>query len=212
MKRIAVVFVSLVLVLALGGVANALITFDEVAVGTTDPTIEGVSFWAGDPTWWDDTITDDSWSPGNPYLASGYDDGTDKSPGLYDTFIGTNPATPGILFGSVSFDILSEYQLPGGTTLWARALSGGSEVASASLNLNLVDNSYHPINLAYVGGFDKLYIYDDLDGNGFGEAFHIDNFTFTEYQPGYVIPEPATMVLLGSGLVGGWFLKRRKKI
>ncbi|TSA06627.1 MAG: PEP-CTERM sorting domain-containing protein [Deltaproteobacteria bacterium] len=210
MKRIAVVFMSLVLVLALTGVASALIAFDEVLLLTSDPTIGGVSFWAGNPASWNDTYTDNSWSPLNPYLASGYDDGTGNSPWLYDTFIGATIL--GLPVVSVSFDILSEYQLPGGTTLWARALSGGSEVASTFLNVILGDNSYHSMSLAYAGGFDTLYIYDDLVGVS-GEAFHIDNFSFTEYQqPGQVIPEPATMVLLGSGLVGGWFLKRRKKI
>lgn len=108
-------FAQLFLVFALTGVGNA-ITFDEVPLGTSDPTIEGVSFWAGNPISWNDTYTDDGWSPGNPYLASGYDDGTGNSPGLYDTFI--EVSLTGLPFASCSFDILSEYSFPPSTTLW----------------------------------------------------------------------------------------------
>lgn len=207
MKRIAVILMSLLLVLAVTGVASA-ITFDEVTLGMTDPTIDGVSFWAGDPTPEFDTYTDDYWSPSDPYLMSGFDDGTGNSPGLYDTFIGASLSTPGELFTSVSFDILSEYWLPPSTTLWAEALFGGTVVASTSMTAT--DNLYHNMGLSFATGFDTLYIYDDLDTSGFGEAFHIDDFNFTTFQA-QPVPEPATILLLGSGLAGAWFVKRKKR-
>lgn len=209
MKRIEIVLMTMLLVFAVTGVANA-ITFSEVPLLTTDPTIQGVSFWAGDPALYNDTITVDFWTPGNYYLLSGYDDGTGNSPGLYNTFIGAN--TTGLLFSSFSFDIASEYQLPPSTTLWAIALSSGVPVDSVQLTVaGYSDNSYYLMSLNYANGFDTVYIYDDLDVNGFGEAFHIDNVNFTPYQSAGV-PEPSTLILLCSGLAGAWFLKRRKML
>lgn len=210
MKRISVFLLSILLVLGVNGVLNAFpITFSEVPVGTTDPTIAGVSFWAGDPAVFNDTITDDSWTPGNPYLEYGIDDGTGNSPGLYNTFIGVNFAPAGDLFGNISFDILSESFLPGGTTLWVQGLLSGVGVESTSITV--ADNNYHNLNLTFASGADKLYIYDDLVG-GFGDPFHIDNFDPTLYTP-YVIPEPATMLLFSSGLigVGVQYLRRKRR-
>ena len=94
-----------------GTVGSAMaVTFDEVPLYTPDPLIDGVQFFAGDPMLWNDTYVDDAWSPGNPYLASGYDDGTGSSPGLYDTFIGAS--AQGFSFDSVALNIASEMWLP----------------------------------------------------------------------------------------------------
>jgi hypothetical protein len=64
------------------------------------------------------------------------------------------------------------------------------------------------MSLSYASGFDTLYIYDDLVA-GFGEPFHIDNFS--GQVRGQVIPEPSTMLLLGSGLIGVWCWRRKKE-
>ena len=185
--------------------AQAAINFNEVALGTTDPTISGVSFWAGDPSMFLDTITGDSWSIGNAYLMNGFDDGTGKSPGFYDTFIGANPTSG--LFGTVDLDVLSEYSLPGGTTFWLQGSLGGVLVEGTSLAVS--DNAYHDMYLAFANGADKLYIYDNL-GNGFGSSFHIDNFNATPYDDGgHQLPEPSTLMLLAMGLVGAWSFKKR---
>lgn len=149
--------------------------------GTTDPAVGSVSFWAGDPTSLNDTYVDDFHTPGNPYLLNGFDDGTGNSPGLYDTLIGVSKS--GTAFGSVGFDIASEYTFPSfgdSTTLWVRAFLAGIEVGSASVGVS--DTSSHTLGLSAAGGFDKLYIYDDLNSFGLGEDFQIDNFNYTEYQ------------------------------
>lgn len=185
------------------------ITFSEVSVGTTDPTIDGISFWAGNPDTLSDTIIGDSWSSGNPYLMSGFDDGTGKSPHSYNTFIGVNPTSG--LFGTVSLDILSENQMPGGTTLLLQGMLGVTAVESTSITVALYDYAYHPMTLAFANGADTLYIYDDLNSFSIGESFHIDNFTYSLYQEGpKPVPEPSTMVLVSIGLIGAWLWKKRK--
>ncbi len=203
----------MVLILALRGLASAAITFSEVPLFTSDPDIsvgpgKSLSFWAGNPAVLNDTFTADFLTPGDPYLASGYDDGTGRGPGLYDTFIGAS--SNGFTFGSCGFDIASEFSLPGGTWLWAELYSSGSYLMG--LGIHVDDNGYHHVGMGPGTGFDTIYFYDDLDGFGFGEPFRIDNLEFTEYSGGGpVVPIPAPIALLGSGLVGGWFLKRKKR-
>ncbi|MBI5056095.1 MAG: PEP-CTERM sorting domain-containing protein [Nitrospirae bacterium] len=207
MKKLFLSSLVMLISLSIASMAFA-ITFSEVPLGTTDPTIDGVSFWAGDPVVLYDTFVDDSLSSGNPYLMNGIDDGTGNSPGSYDTFIGVSAPTA-TLFGEVSFDILSEYQLPGGSTLWLQGLLSGAPVESLSLVVN--DNSYHNMLLTFASGADTLYIYDNLNELMYGDAFHIDNFSSTPYTvpPPPSVPEPSTLILLASGLAGAWYMRKR---
>jgi hypothetical protein len=213
MRFTTLVFAVLSLTIAAStAAAMSTVDFSEVPLFSSDPLINGVQFFAGDPAVLDDTYTDDFWSPGDPYLASGFDDGTGSSPALYDTFIGAH-LTSG-LFDTVSLDVLSEFFLPPGTTLWLVGLRGGAEVASVSLDVT--DNSYHTMNLALgaVGGADTLFLYDDLDAFAFGEPFHIDDFVFNtaDGNGGPAIPEPGTLVLFGLGLAAAGLLLRKQVV
>ena len=50
------------------------------------------------------------------------------------------------------------------------------------------------------------------DANGFGDYFHIDNFNYELYQAPNPTPEPGMLLLLGAGLAGMAFSKRRNPV
>lgn len=208
-------FLLLFFTLTIGALPAFAINFNEVPLGFTDPTIGGVSFWAGNPAAVpaNDTYVEDSLMPGNGYLMSGYDDGTGNSPGLYDTFIGASNGAG--LWGSVSFDVALNDFLPPGSNIWVRGLLAGVDQGSASVSIG--DFDYHNLSIGFVNGADKIYIWDDLSG-GFGDPFNIDNFIGTPYvappppPPPPAVPEPSTLALTLTGLAGAWFLNRKRNI
>lgn len=183
--------------------------------GTADPTVSQVSFWAGDPSSFFDTfVVDDA---GNEVLLSGLFDGTDpRGPASgFDTFIGASKS--GTIFGSFSLDIASDYNFPSAndnTVLHIDAYKNGALAASISKGVS--NNNFVNLGLSLTNGFDTLFIYDDLNSFGLGEAFRIDNIVYTEYQPPCTgpncnqVPEPSALLLLGIGMAGFAFVRKHK--
>ncbi|HQG33157.1 MAG TPA: PEP-CTERM sorting domain-containing protein [Deltaproteobacteria bacterium] len=84
-------------------------------------------------------------------------------------------------------------------TLYITAYREGAEVFNQELALNnLSFTAFQPLNWT---GIDALSFMTE------GFHFGMDNF---EYQPSAPVPEPATLLLLGSGLIG--FARLRRKI
>jgi len=213
MKKLIMSLVSAAFVLLSFNSAMA-ITFSEVSVGSVDPTIGAVSFFAGDGASSNDTYVTADWTPGNNYLMSGFADGTGNSPASgYDTFIGVS-APSGEKFGTVTLDILSEYNFPayGGNTSLTLAGYLSGVFAGSITYLGISDNDYRTMNFGFGSGADTLFIYDNLNSFGLGEAFHIDNFAYTIFNDGggQPVPEPSTLLLLGAGLAGAVLWRRRK--
>jgi len=89
-------------------------------------------------------------------------------------------------------------------------------VLAASIAQGVSNNNFVNLGLSLTNGFDTLFIYDDLNSFGLGEAFHIDNFVYTEYQPPCTgpncnpVPEPSALLLLGIGMAGFAFVRKHK--
>ncbi|MCM2285022.1 MAG: PEP-CTERM sorting domain-containing protein [Desulfobacula sp.] len=209
-KKSVLLTVALFLLLGVGQAFSTIIDFSTVVPGHTDPLISNVQFYAGDPALLNDTWIDDSDSPGDNYLVSGYNDGTKSGPTttspVYETFIGIQ-ATAGLIFGSFSFDISNIGSVPSASTISYEAFKGG--VSYGVLTESVAD--YEHISLTIAGGFDTLFITSALKGSD-ADLFKIDNVDFERWQgtgpdP---IPEPGTMILFGFGMLAMTALKRKK--
>lgn len=82
------------------------------------------------------------------------------------------------------------YKSPGATD-WTNIYNAGASTSDSVLQMHFFNNPYVYSYAAYDGAFDNLYINADA-------------------LPGYVVPLPASLWLLGSGLAGlaAWRKKR----
>lgn len=184
------------------------IDFSEVADETLDPVIEGFSFSANDPAEWADTITGEFITPGDPYLASGFDDlDTNFIPaggGKLNFQVGLiNVALDSIIGGAkedttISLDVASFAPLPSGTTISMAVLLGG--LVQQVVSITTDNSSYQLLEVTLDGDrFNGLRIWDDQT---FGDGFRIDNLRVDVTEDPTNAPLPGTVALLGLGLLG----------
>jgi hypothetical protein len=188
--------VGLAFGMMMGGVAGTasatILTFDDVN--------------GANPTTWDNEIYDGygglNWNDvyvlhQDLYPNSGYDLGVVSGEWVaYNVWdhIGT---VDGTLFTFNGAYFTSAWDSD--NTITAEGFLNGQSLFSASFHINNQAPTWLDFNFT---GIDSLTL------NSSGYHFAMDNFTFNETAP---VPEPATMLLIGTGLAGLIGARRRKK-
>jgi len=176
--------ISALIILAILGIANATITFSEFPVGTditNQYAPDNVLFSPGPIGNADPIIADDSAMPNSPVLS--------PNPPFAGDFFMTFP-TPiaGVVFDSGYWDELQTGVID--------VYGPGDVLLETLTNQGL---GVFTFDISGVGPIAKIYFNSSVDPAG----ADIDNLR--------TVPEPATMILLGSGLLGLWGARRKSK-
>lgn len=194
------------------------IDFSEASVGTVDPLIEGLQFSAnsGADPFYADTYVDDFYTSGNNYLLSGADDAPDNYTPYDDVgLINVDFSTLGGADTDVTVSLKAALDAvaPGGTmVIRVDALLGSTTQAFTTGDFD-TGLTYQTLTVSFSDlAFDSLRIYGTTESVLF--PFFIDDLTIDVVNTGggTPTPSPATVGLMGLGLLGMMrFAKRRRQ-
>jgi hypothetical protein len=123
------------------------------------------------------------------------------STGIYESIPGSTPATfQDFVFAPLSGTIDPLWLVVDGANTYSFALATINTTYQSDLSLILFGTG----TLSATG-------YEDTPGTWQFTGQGVDNFSFSANSNANPIPEPATMILLGSGLLGVAGLSRRRK-
>lgn len=190
MKKIGFLFLFALFVLFTSTASATVLTFDDIAVNPNST--HGIYNGYGGFNWTDVHIIHENYHPGSGY-ANGVVSGNWAAFNAYDRIATVN---------NTVFDFNGAFF----TSAWdptnyitAIGYLDNSEIYRSTYQVNQQTPTWLQ--------FDFLGI-DTLTLNSSGSHFAMDNFTFNETAP---VPEPATLFLLGSGVLGMIVSKKRKK-
>jgi hypothetical protein len=167
-------------------VTNAYAGLGVLFDGDNSGTFGGLS--AGDPGNWDLEGTNGPAFLGNNGLNNA------------STYVSTIHFTSGT--GFVSFDVSRSTGSADGQTLTASVFNGATLLGTTVLTLGPI-NTWTTLSFTAVG-IDRLV----LDGSQTGfSPYGVDNLVF-DHAP---VPEPTTLLLVGSGVLGGLVRSRRRQ-
>lgn len=204
-KTLLVVLVAGLLSLGFGGIAQStVLTFDDIPYEGAPNDIETYSFTSpyGGMVWENFRVAD-------RFGGIGY---MGQVSGEYDLVGGYNDA-PSIVTSSNDFDFTGVY-LTGahydGLNVRIVGKNNGVSLYDVTVLTSAYSNTWFKFDFLQI---DELAFTsfggtpDDSPWGGNSHNFEMDNFTFNESAP---VPEPATVLLLGGGLAGLAFWRRKK--
>jgi hypothetical protein len=125
---------------------------------------------------------------------------------------GTNEFQP---YGGIQRDFLNvSLETSSGQKKFILGLDNGSYSLGSGGQIDILPNGFLQIktNIAGFGGTNSKLSFDLQDQNNeFSSRIYVDNIDFTAKNQA-VAPEPASMLLIGGGLMGFGFLRKKKLV